>query len=94
MNADFVIVGAGTAGLPAAIFASRRGARVLLVDAAREIGGNLHLANGQISAGGTKLQHSLGIVDTPRVHYDDIMRISKGSAGAWGPIAMQRMNTS
>ena len=77
---DFVIVGAGTAGLPAAIFASRRGARVLLVDAAHEIGGNLHLANGQISAGGTKLQHSLGIVDTPRVHYDDIMRISKGSA--------------
>jgi thioredoxin reductase len=39
---DFVIVGAGTAGLPAAVFASRRGA-VLLIDAAEDIGGTLHL---------------------------------------------------
>ena len=56
---DFVIVGAGTAGLPAAVFASRRGARVLLIDAADDIGGTLHLANGQVSAGGSKLQACL-----------------------------------
>ena len=35
---DYIIVGAGTAGLPAAIFASARGARVLLLDAAGDIG--------------------------------------------------------
>jgi fumarate reductase flavoprotein subunit len=75
---DFVIIGAGTAGLPAAIFASRRGARVLLIDAADDIGGTLHLANGQISGGGTRIQDAQGIVDTPDDHYEDIMRITEG----------------
>lgn len=79
---DYVIIGAGTAGLPAAIFASRRGARVLLVDAAEKIGGTLHLANGQVSAGGTILQEAKGIVDTPDKHFDDIMRMTDGLAAA------------
>lgn len=78
MTYDFLIVGAGTAGLPAAIFASRRGARVLLIDAADDIGGTLHLANGQISAGGTRIQDARGIVDSPDAHYEDIMRITDG----------------
>ncbi len=77
---DFVIVGAGTAGLPAAVFASRRGARVLLIDAAEDIGGTLHLANGQISAGGSKLQAAKGIQDSPDAHFEEIMRLSNGLA--------------
>lgn len=77
---DLIIVGAGTAGLPAAIFASRRGARVLLLDAAPVIGGTLHFSTGQMSAGGTRLQRSLGIVDSADAHFDDVMRISQGSA--------------
>jgi fumarate reductase flavoprotein subunit len=77
---DFIVVGAGTAGLPAAIFASRRGARVLLLDAAPDIGGTLHLSTGQMSAAGTKLQKSKGIVDTPQMHFDDCMRISHRTA--------------
>ena len=77
---DYIIVGAGTAGLPAAIFASARGARVLLLDAAGDIGGTLHLSTGQMSAAGTRLQASLGIVDTPLLHYDDVMRISRNTA--------------
>jgi fumarate reductase flavoprotein subunit len=77
---DFVIVGAGTAGLPAAIFASRRGARVLLIDAAPVVGGTLHLANGQIAAGGSRLQAAKGIADSPAAHFADIMRISRGKA--------------
>ncbi len=77
---DLVVVGAGTAGLPAAIFASRRGARVLLVDAAEDIGGTLHLANGQVSAAGTRLQRELGIEDSPDLHFDDVMRLSRQRA--------------
>ena len=77
---DLVIVGAGTAGLPAAIFAAARGARVILLDAAPQIGGTLHLSTGQMSAAGTRLQRSQGIVDTPDMHYDDVMRISRGTA--------------
>lgn len=40
---DIAIIGGGTAGLPAAITAARGGARVILVEAAEELGGTLHL---------------------------------------------------
>ena len=80
INWDYVIIGAGTAGLPAAIFASRRGARVLLIDAADSVGGTMHLANGQVSAGGTILQEAKGIDDNPDKHFDDVMRMTQSLA--------------
>ncbi|MDG2243487.1 MAG: FAD-dependent oxidoreductase [Rhodospirillaceae bacterium] len=77
---DFIIIGAGTAGLPAAIFASRRGASVLLIDAADSVGGTLHMANGQVAAAGSRAQDSKGIIDTPEAHYEDVMRVTRGLA--------------
>lgn len=77
---DLIVVGGGNAGLPAAIFAAARGARVLIIEAAARLGGTLWLSTGQMSAAGTKLQATKGIEDSPESHYDDIMRISKGTA--------------
>ena len=77
---DFVIVGAGTAGLPAAIHASRRGAKVLMLEAADTLGGTLNMASGQVSAAGTRLQEARGISDSPDRHYEDIMEITFGEA--------------
>lgn len=77
---DLIVVGAGTAGLPAAIFASRRGRRVLLIDAADDIGGTLHLANGQVSAAGSRIQLAKGIADSPDRHFEDCMSLSRGKA--------------
>ena len=77
---DVIIVGAGNAGLPTAIFAAQRGAKILLIDSAPSIGGTLILSTGQMAAAGTKLQKSKGIEDTPQAHYDDIMKISRGTA--------------
>ncbi len=77
---DLIVVGGGTAGLPAAIFAGQRGARVLVIEAAAQVGGTLFLSSGQMSAAGTKLQKSKGITDTPQSHFDDVMRISKNTA--------------
>jgi fumarate reductase flavoprotein subunit len=76
---DIVIVGAGTAGLPASIFAARRGARVCVIEAAGDIGGTLHYSNGEMSGAGTKLQKARGIEDSPQAHFDDAMRITKGT---------------
>ncbi len=42
VHADVVVVGAGTAGLAAALSAGRSGARVILVDERRELGGLVH----------------------------------------------------
>lgn len=77
---DLIVVGGGNAGLPAALFAARRGARVLVIEASGSLGGTLLISSGQMAAAGTKLQKSKGIIDTPKDHYDDIMRISKGTA--------------
>jgi fumarate reductase flavoprotein subunit len=77
---DIIVVGGGNAGLPLAFFAAERGGRVLIVDAGSALGGTLFLSSGQMSAAGTKLQKAKGIDDTPQLHFDDIMRISKGTA--------------
>lgn len=77
---DVIVVGGGNAGLPTAIFAAERGARVLIIEAAGLLGGTLHLSSGQMSAAGTRLQAAKGIEDTPQSHYDDVMRISKNTA--------------
>ena len=77
---DLIVVGGGNSGLPAAIFAAQRGASVLIIEAAGALGGTLFLSSGQMSAAGTRLQRESGIDDTPQLHYDDIMRISKGHA--------------
>jgi len=79
---DVLIIGAGTAGMPAAIFAARRGARVILADAETEPGGTLRRAAGHVSAGGTPLQQAKGIEDSPQAHAADIARITGGTADA------------
>jgi fumarate reductase flavoprotein subunit len=85
---DYVIVGAGTAGLTAAVFAAGRGARVVLLEAADKVGGTLHLSTGQVGAAGTHLQRAKGIVDSPESHYDDLMRLSNGNAD---PVLTRRL---
>lgn len=77
---DLVVVGGGSAGMPAALFAARRGARVLLIDHAPVLGGTLWVATGQMSAAGTALQRERGIADSPDLHFEDVMRISRGTA--------------
>lgn len=79
MKWDAVIVGAGTAGLPTALFAADRGKRVLVVDKADDIGGTLWLSGGQMSAAGTRLQAAKGIEDTADEHFDDIVHMSHGT---------------
>lgn len=77
---DLIVVGGGSAGLPAAIFAARGGARVLLLEHADRLGGTLWVATGQMSAAGTRLQRTRGIEDSPDLHFEDVMRISRDTA--------------
>lgn len=75
---DVIVVGAGSAGLPLAIRAAERGARVLQLEADYRIGGTLHWSSGQISGAGTRLQKQHGIEDSPAEHYRDAQRIANG----------------
>ena len=85
MRADIVIVGAGTAGIPCAIEAARRGRRVAVVEKDHRIGGTLWWTGGHLSGAGTRRQRLRGIEDTPEAHLADIERISRGTAD--GPLA-------
>ena len=77
---DLVVIGAGTAGIPAALFAAERGARVAMIEKAPVVGGTLFLSGGMMAAAGTVFQREHGIEDSPDAHFDDIMRISNGTA--------------
>jgi len=77
---DIIVIGAGTAGMPTAIFAAQRGAKVLVIDKAPVTGGTLDRSTGQIAASGTVFQKAKGIVDSADAHYDDNMRINNYTA--------------
>lgn len=68
-----VVVGAGACGMIAALAASRRQARVLLLEKGREPAGNTVRSTGLIPAAGTRFQREAGILnDTPELMANDI----------------------
>lgn len=77
---DLIVVGGGTAGMPAALFAAERGAQVLLIDIAPQLGGTMDRSSGQVAAAGTVWQKEQGIEDSPDAHYDDVMRINRNTS--------------
>ena len=75
-----MVVGAGAAGIPAALFAARAGAQVTLVDKLDRPGGVLWWSGGLTSAAGTRLQKQAGIDDSPGAHLHDVQRIGRDRA--------------
>ena len=45
---DVIVIGGGTSGIPTALFAAQRGARVLVLEKASALGGTLFWSSGQI----------------------------------------------
>ncbi len=77
---DLIVIGGGTAGIPAAIFAAQRGARVVIIEKAPVLGGTLYVSGGMVAGANTVFQQELGIADSPDAHYEDIMRINNGTS--------------
>lgn len=72
LQADVVVVGAGGAGLVAAIAARDLGAKVLVIDANDDVGGRAILSAGRVSlGGGTSLQRKYGVDDSADQLYLD-----------------------
>lgn len=70
-EADVVIVGAGGAGMAAAIEATNAGAKVLVVEKSMLPGGNTKLSDGAVNASETSVQAEMGIEDTNESFYED-----------------------
>lgn len=69
-QADVIVVGAGIAGLSAALEAAAAGARVLVIEA-NSVGGGHAVKAGGFALVDTELQRSKGIADTPQLAFDD-----------------------
>lgn len=73
---DVIIIGAGGAGLTAAICAADSGARVALLEAWDRIGGSTALAGGYVYAVDTRQQHGLRVDDSRERVAADIRAIN------------------
>lgn len=72
-NADVIIVGAGGAGLSAAITAAEDGASVIIIEKMSNVGGNTLISGGEMAAPGNWLQQEAGVEDSVEQFYNDIL---------------------
>lgn len=78
VTSGIVIVGAGGAGMAAALRSARLGSEVLLLEKSVRRGCNSELSGGLVQAAGTRFQRELGIEDTPEQMMEDILAKNGG----------------
>ena len=78
-SCDIVIVGAGGAGLAAAVAAAETASdlKIIVLEKQGIIGGNTNNSTGGINAAETDIQKGLGIEDSKKLFYDDTMKGGK-----------------
>lgn len=81
-DADVIVVGAGIAGLSAALEAESRGARVLVIEANSLAGGHAVKAGG-FALVDTPLQQSKGYRDSPETAFRDLMSWGEDADEWW-----------
>ncbi len=81
-SAPIAIVGAGAAGLCAALSAHEAGVEIVVLERDSVPRGSTALSAGLIPAAGTRFQRSLGIDDRPALFAADIQRKTRGEADA------------
>ncbi len=81
-DADIIVVGAGIAGLAAALDAGRAGADVLVLDA-NSVGGGHAVKAGGFALVGTELQAKRGHTDVPEIAFADLMAWGEDADPEW-----------
>ena len=92
-EADVIVVGAGTAGLPAAITATDRGAKVTVLEAWGGPASSLAYIVGGTPFAGTDFQKEKGIEDSPDKLFKNAVEVSGGSPELWRVIAGIELQT-
>jgi succinate dehydrogenase/fumarate reductase flavoprotein subunit len=80
---DLIIVGAGLAGLSAALEAGRSGAKVLVLDEASVFGGHAIMSEGELNIVGSPLQRAKGVEDSPDLAYADFTKWGEDNDSGW-----------
>ena len=75
-EADVIIVGGGTAGLPAAITVAEAGLKATVLEWKPACGGSFNMVAGAFGIAGSDEQKELGIEDGPDLLYADLVNVS------------------
>jgi len=92
-EADIIVVGAGTAGFPAAITAADKGAKVVILELLPYTAPSLGLINVGPAFAGTDVQKELGIDDSPDEYYKDGVELANGDPELWRVFADAQLET-
>jgi flavocytochrome c len=92
-EADIIVVGAGTAGLPAAIVAKEAGAKVVVLELMSYCAASLALINVGPAFAGTDKQKEQGVEDSPEQYYRDGVELAKGVPEIWRAFADNQLDT-
>ena len=93
LETDVLVIGAGTAGLPAAISVVETGARVAVLETTSIIGGSGNLITAGGAFAGTDIQKETGIEDSPEQLYKDGVEIALGVPELWRTFADNQLDT-
>ena len=81
LSTDVVVIGAGAAGLAAAVSARDHGAAVVVVEENYDIGGHAMLSGGRVHlGGGNALQKKFNIKDSPEQVFADWVNYGRGDS--------------
>ena len=75
-----IVVGGGTAGIPAALRGLDLGADVVLLEKTDRLAGALRWSGAITSGAGSSLQRAKGISDSPQAHADEVRKLGRGRA--------------
>ncbi len=88
LNADIVVIGAGGAGLAAAVSANQNGASVIVLEKMPQVGGNTIISGSAYNAVDPSRQEPQGIEDSVDKHYEQTL---KGGDNLGNPVMVRTL---
>ena len=92
-EADVLVVGAGSSGLPSAIMAADSGVKVTVLEIMSYCASSLSLIQVGPAFAGTDVQKEEGIDDSPELFYRDGVEKAKGAPEMWRLFADYQLDT-
>ncbi len=92
-EADIIVVGFGNAGIPAAVTAHDKGAKVMVLETSSGMASSLAMIAGGTPFAGTDIQKAEGIEDSADELCEEAIKISGGSPELWRAIADRQLET-